>query len=126
MDPTDLCPGPGKLLFVEKVAGISHDRINATLEIGYFFNPSWNVRIIGSEQWTDGGINVPVPQDDPLFPFHDVLADEEFIDVGGGATWVINERMSVYGLYMEAIEGSNAHKVDHRIFIGFSYGAGGH
>jgi hypothetical protein len=34
--------------------------------------------------------------------------------------------MSVYGLYMQAIEGSNAHKVDHRMIIGFSYGAGGH
>jgi len=120
----------GNYSFVEKVAGISHDRINATLEIGYFFNPSWNVRVIGSEQWTDGGINVPVLPTDPLypvlFPVHDVLADEEFINVGGGATWVINERMSVYGLYMQAIEGSNAHKVDHRMIIGFSYGAGGH
>jgi len=27
---------------------------------------------------------------------------------------------------MQAIEGSNAHKVDHRMIIGFSYGAGGH
>ena len=80
----------------------------------------------GSEQWTDGGINFPVPQDDPLFPVHDVLADEEFINVGGGATWVINERMSVYGLYMNSIEGSNTHKVDHRTIIGFSYGVGGH
>jgi len=73
---------------------------------------------------------VPVLPTDPLypvlFPVHDVLADEEFINVGGGATWVINERMSVYGLYMQAIEGSNAHKVDHRMIIGFSYGAGGH
>jgi len=116
----------GNYAFVEKVMGISHDRINATLEIGYFFNPSWNIRVIGSEQWTDGGINVPVPVTDPFFPVHDVLADEEFINVGGGATWVINERMSVYGLYMNSIEGSNAHKVDHRTIIGFSYGVGGH
>ena len=34
--------------------------------------------------------------------------------------------MSVYGLYMESIEGSNAHKVDHRVSIGFGYGVGGH
>ena len=116
----------GNYAFVEEVMGISHDRINATLEIGYFFNPSWNIRVIASEQWTDGGISVPVPVTDPLFPVHDQLAAEEFINVGGGATWVINDRMSIYGLYMEAIEGTNAHKVDHRVILGFSYGVGGH
>lgn len=120
----------GNYAFVEKVEGIKHDRINATLEIGYFFNPSWNVRAIVSEQWTEGGINVPVLPTDPrfaqLFPVHDVLAAEEFVNVGAGATWVINERMSAYGLYMESIEGSNGHKVEHRFTLGFSYGVGGH
>jgi hypothetical protein len=61
-----------------------------------------------------------------LFPVHDVLAAEEFVNVGAGATWVINERMSAYGLYMESIEGSNGHKVEHRFTLGFSYGVGGH
>ncbi len=120
----------GNYAFVEKVVGISHDRVNATLEIGYFFNPSWNVRVIASEQWTEGGIDVPVLPTNPdfpiLFPVHDQLAAEEFINVGGGASWVINERMSVYGLYMETIEGTNAHKVDHRFTLGFSYGVGEH
>ncbi len=116
----------GNYAFVEEVENISHDRINAVLEIGYFFNPSWNIRAIVSEQWTDGGINVPVPPTDPLFPVHDKLAADEFVNVGGGATWAINDRMSIYGLYMESIEGTNAHKVDHRMIIGFSYGIGGH
>jgi len=116
----------GNYAFVEELENISHDRINAVLEIGYFFNPSWNIRAIVSEQWTDGGINVPVPVTDPLFPVHDSLAADEFVNVGGGATWAINDRMSVYGLYMESIEGTNAHKVDHRMIIGFSYGVGGH
>ncbi len=116
----------GNYAFVEEVENISHDRINAVLEIGYFFNPSWNIRAIVSEQWTDGGINVPVLPTDPLFPVHDKLAADEFVNVGGGATWAINDRMSIYGLYMESIEGTNAHKVDHRMIIGFSYGIGGH
>ncbi len=116
----------GNYAFVEEVENISHDRINAVLEIGYFFNPSWNIRAIMSEQWTDGGINVPVLPTDPLFPVHDKLAADEFVNVGGGATWAINDRMSIYGLYMESIEGTNAHKVDHRMIIGFSYGIGGH
>jgi hypothetical protein len=116
----------GNYAFVEEIAGIAHDRINATLEIGYFPTPSWNVRAFVSEQWTDGGINVPIPVTDPLFPHHDALAAEEFVAVGGGATWVVNERVSVYAFYMQAIEGSNAHKVDHRLSMGVSYGVGGH
>lgn len=116
----------GNYAFVEKLQDIDHDRINATLEIGYFINPSWNVRALVSQQWTDGGISVPVPQTSPLFPDHDRLAAEEFITVGAGATWIINDRTSVYGLYMQAIEGSNAHKVDHRVSVGVGYGVGAH
>jgi hypothetical protein len=116
----------GNYAFVEEVQDIRHDRINASLEIGYFINQSWNVRALVSRQWTEGGIDVPVLQTSPLFPDHDVLAAEEFINVGAGATWIIDDRMSVYGLYMEAIEGTNAHKVDHRVSVGFSFGVGGH
>ena len=116
----------GNYAFVEEILDIPHDRINAVLEIGYFPTPDWNVRVMVSQQWTNGGINVPVPLDDPRFPHHDQLAAEEFVAVGGGATWVINERASVYAFYMQAIEGTNAHKVDHRVSTGVSYGFGGH
>jgi len=116
--------------FVEKVVGISHDRKNATLEIGHFLTDRLSLRVLASQQWTDGGISVPVPSSDPLFPVlfpvHDRLAAEEFINVGAGVSWTVNERMSVYGLYMEANEGTNAHKLDHRLSLGVSYGVGAH
>ena len=120
----------GNYAFVEQIADIAHDRINAVLEIGYFPTPDWNVRLMYSQQWTQGGINVPVdptlPDSEFLFDHHDALAAEEFKAVGGGATWVINERLSAYVLYMQAFEGTNAHKVDHRVTTGVSYGLGGH
>ena len=112
--------------FVEKVADIAHDRSNALLDIGYYFNSSWSARVIASEQWTHGGIDVPVPLSSPLFPNHDRLAAEEFINVGAGVSWTINDRLSVYGLYMQAIEGKDAHKVDHRLSLGVNYGLGSH
>lgn len=110
--------------FVEKVAGISHDRHNVDLEIGYFLNPDWSVRVLGSWQDTDGGIDVPVPPSSPLFPYHDVLASASFLNVGGGVSWTINDRMAAYGLYMQALHGKNAHKVDHRVSVGISYSLG--
>jgi len=116
----------GNYSFVEKVQGISHDRSNATLEIGHFLTDSWSARVIVSKQWTHGGIDVPVPLNSPLFPDHDRLAAEEFINVGAGVSWTVNDRVSVYGLYMQSIEGTNAHKVDHRVSLGMSYSVGGH
>lgn len=112
--------------FVEQVQDIAHDRSNANLEIGYFLNESVNVRALGSWQWTHGGIDVPVALTSPLFPDHDRLAAEEYLNVGFGSTWNINNRVSVYGLYMEALSGTNAHKVDHRLSLGVTYDLGGH
>ena len=112
--------------FVEPVQGITHDRSNANLEIGYFLNQSLSFRALGSWQWTHGGINVPVALTSPLFPDHDRLAAEEFFNVGLGSTWSINDRISVYGLYMHALSGTNAHKVDHRVSVGVTYDLGDH
>lgn len=116
----------GNYAFVEEVLGVSHDRSNLSLEIGYFLNERLSLRVIASEQWTDGGISVPVPLTSPLFPVHDRLAAEEFINLGVGVSWTINERWSLNALYMEANEGTNAHKLDHRVSFGASYGVGGH
>lgn len=32
--------------------------------------------------------------------------------------------MGIFGLYTQSIEGKNAHKVDHRVIVGLSYGTG--
>lgn len=110
--------------WVEKVAGVSHDRSNVDLEIGYFLNPDWSVRVLGAWQDTHGGIDVPVPITSPLFPYHDILASASFLNLGGGVSWVINDRVAVYGLYMQALHGKDAHKVDHRVSLGVSYSLG--
>lgn len=110
--------------FVEKVFGISHDRHNVDLEIGYFLNPDWSVRVLGAWQDTHGGIDIPVPVTSPLFPYHDVLASASFLNLGGGVSWTISDRVAAYGLYMQALHGKDAHKVDHRVSIGVSYSLG--
>ena len=120
--PRTYVQGRYNYAFVEGTAGIGHDRSNADLEIGYFLNPSWSVRVLGAWQETHGGVDVPVPLSSPLFQFHDILADESFLNIGGGTSWTINDRWSAYGLYMHALDGKNGHKVEHRVWVGFSYG----
>ena len=79
--------------FVEEVANVSHDRTNLGLELGYYFNESVSARFFVARQWTHGGIGIPVPPTDPLFPYHDQLAEDEFLNVGGGFSWTLNDRV---------------------------------
>jgi hypothetical protein len=109
--------------WVEEVANVSHDRTNLGLELGYYFNPAISARVFMSRQWTDGGIDLPIPPTDPLFPYHDQLGEDEFVNVGGGFSWMMNDRMEIFGLYTESIEGWNSHKVDQRVTLGMTYGS---
>lgn len=116
----------GNYALVEKVADVSHNRTNVGLEIGYFLNESLSARLLASRQWTHGGVHIPLPLTDPLFPYHDRLAEDEFVNVGAGLGWSVNERLGIYGLYMQGIDGRNSHKVEHRVSLGMTWGSGSH
>jgi hypothetical protein len=106
---------------VEKVAGVSHDRSNAELEIGYFLNPRASVRAFAAWQETHGGIDVPVPRDHHLFDHHDQLADDSFLNLGGGFSYSLSRRLSVYSVYLSGVRGRNGHKVEHSLTLGINY-----
>lgn len=110
--------------WVEQIKDVAHDRINMSLELGYYFNPALSARVFQSRQWTQGGIGLPVPPTDPLYLYHDQLAEDEFTNIGGGFSWLLNERIELFGLYTHTIDGRNTHKVDHRVTLGISYGTG--
>jgi hypothetical protein len=77
--------------FVEEVLGISHDRSNADLEIGYFLTPSLGISVTGSYQKTHGGLDVPLPgtpaadafRNTPYFIHRDRIAQTNYLNVGG-------------------------------------------
>lgn len=119
--PRTYVQGRVNYAFVEQVAGVKHDRINIDAEIGYFFTPALSVSIVGQWQDTDGGIGVPVPPTDPLFPYHDQLAATRFFNVATSIAWSINDRVHTYVMYGTAIHGMNAHKLDQGVSIGLSY-----
>jgi hypothetical protein len=107
--------------FVEKVAGIAHDRSNADLEIGWFMTPQWSVRALFSAVETHGGIPVPVPPTHPLFEFHDQLAAERLRNVGGGVSWSMSDSADIYVLYVQSVRGESAHKLDRGLTLGLVY-----
>ena len=106
---------------VERVAGISHDRSNVDLEAGYFMNDRFGVRALVAWQKTHGGIDVPIPPTNPLFPYHDQLGAEGHLNVGGGASWTLNRRLGLYASYMKSLRGENGHKLDQGLSVGVSY-----
>lgn len=110
--------------FVEKIAGIDHDRSNADFEVGYFLNSRVSVRAFVDWQETHGGIDVPIPPSNPLFPYHDQLGAEGHLNVGGGLSWSMNDRFGIYCSYRQSIRGENGHKLDHGLSLGMSYAPG--
>ena len=108
--------------FVEEVADVAHDQSNVDLEIGTFLTPTLSIRALGYWQFAHGGVDVPMPRSNPLFPYHDQLAATSFLNVGGGAAWAVNERTSVFVTYIESLRGTNGHKVDQGLTLGMSFG----
>jgi hypothetical protein len=107
---------------VEQVAGIKHDRTNVDVELGYFLSPRWSVRAMGFWQFTHGGVDVPMPPSNPLYPYHDQLAAEEFTNVGIGAAFSATASISLYATGITSLSGRNGHKLDQGLTLGLSYG----
>ena len=105
---------------VEEVVGIDNNRSNMDLELGFRLTPALTLRAVALFQDSYGGIDVPVPVSDPLFPYHDQLASEDFLMLGAGGSWGITESVTFYLLYLESIRGRNGHKVDQSISAGWT------
>jgi hypothetical protein len=108
--------------FVEKVAGIGHDRANVDLEFGHFLTPAISLSALTSWQETFGGIQVPIPPSHPLYPYHDRLASERYVQLGAGANWKFSSHANVYLLYKTAVSGANGHRLNRGVTLGLGYG----
>jgi hypothetical protein len=83
--------------------------------------PQWSVRGVLFWQTTHGGIPVPIPLSDPLFPYHDQLAAERFLNAGVGTTYVTPGGVSLFMLFNTSIYGESGHKLGRGVHVGFGY-----
>ena len=107
--------------FVEKVVGISHDRSNIDAEIGYYLTPRLSVRALVAWQETYGGVPLPVPRADPLYPHHDQLGAAGFVTVGFGSALSMTPATDVFVAYVQSVKGVNSHKVDQSVSFGWNH-----
>ena len=108
--------------FVEEVAGVSHNKENIDFDLGYYINPDFSVQALARWQHTIGGIDVPIPPSNPLFPYHDRLAADDFTNAGVAGSWYYSDRVTLSLAYMEGISGTNGHKLGRSFSIACSYG----
>lgn len=116
--------------FVERVLGISHDRNNFDLELGYFVASSLALNASGSYQRTHGGIDFPLvgtPEfkafvNSPYWPVHDSVARAEYMNIGGGVTYALTGSVDVSASYLTMVWGKNIHKISPGLVVGFNYG----
>jgi hypothetical protein len=116
--------------FVEEILGVSHDRSNVDLEIGYFLTPSLGISAIGSYQKTHGGIELPVPgtpenaafQQTPYFARRHQLAQTNYVNVGGAVSYVLSATVDVFVSYQSTVWGRNMHAVQPGLGVGINCG----
>jgi hypothetical protein len=107
--------------FVEKVAGIKHDQSNLDLELAYRLSPRWTVRAMVFYQDSYGGVDLPIPPSNPLFPHHDQLGATDYTNIGAGASWSPSLNNTIHLLYLESIWGRNGHKTDQNLTLAWTW-----
>lgn len=99
--------------FVESLADLNLDRVNADLEVGYDLNPRFTIRAFGGMQKTLGGLEaVPEIVDNAaseFFEIHDRAVRSHYSRIGVGVTFHWNNKMDIYGGYLDMFSAKNTH-----------------
>lgn len=106
----------------ERVLGISHNRSNFDLELGYFVTPALTLRALSFVQVTHGGFREPTDsRRSPLyFDHHDQLARTNFFELGAGASYALTRSLDGYASWFKTISGRNGHKIAGAVSVGLS------
>lgn len=112
--------------FAEKVLGVSHNRSNIDVNVGYFVLPSLVIRGMWSTQKTHGGLdlnlNLGQPITAPQFvPHHDRIARVNYVMVGAGASYALTDSVDVFTAMQKTLNGRNGHKLDWSPSIGLTW-----
>jgi hypothetical protein len=101
-------------------------RSSADLEIGYFVTPMFRTFALAAAQITHRGIDLyPPGPDNPLTSVqrqhHDQIGRENFLNVGAGAAFEINESIGIHGSVLRQVAGRNSHQMDRAVSVGLTW-----
>lgn len=96
--------------FVEKVYGLSTNRSNVDMEVGYFVNRKLSVRALTAVQRTHGGIHFPGGAVTPLLMLeHDRILRNNYWHAGGGAAYSVSPTVDLQAAVVKLVSGSDTH-----------------
>lgn len=94
------------------------------VELGYFLGPRWVVRGVLLKRKTYNGLDFPEDyassHTDEVFFHHDQNVRDDFLNVGVGVDYQVNERYSAFANLGRTLSGDNTHLIDYAITVGVS------
>jgi hypothetical protein len=116
--------------FTQQVLDISHNHSNMDLEVGYFVTPRLRVLALGTGQVTHGGIDIdppscqlcPPPLPALIVLHHDQITRDNYLNLGGGVGYTLNERLDLFGSMIHTVAARNGHAIDYGVSVGVSWG----
>jgi hypothetical protein len=111
--------------FVERVLGISPNRSNLELQVGYFLTPRLSLIATGQGMYTHSGVELDfnlfhVGLTDDRWIHHDQIAKSSLLDLGGGTSFAVTPSWQMFLTVARSIEGRNAHLHAAIVTIGVS------
>lgn len=116
--------------FDEKILSISRQHSLGEVEFGYFITPAARGFVILAGQVTHGGLNAPYDlgepvASNPLFFHHTQITRDNYLNIGFGGQYSINDRVDLFGLVAHMLTARNLHGLTYGITFGLSWGFGG-
>lgn len=100
---------------------VNHSTFN--FEVGYFLTPRLTANFLLSAQKTHNGFDFPKDYPnttDDHYYHHDQNLRNDFVNIGAGLSFQLNENYSSFLTYGHSVWGENTHMVDRAITLGFS------
>ena len=109
------------------VVDIAHNRSMGSIEAAYFVTPKLRVLGLTSGQITHGGIDflgsaiMRVILTPDQFLHHDQIQQENFLSLGGGASYSLTESLDVFGSMLHTVAQRNGHELARGVQLGVSW-----
>ena len=109
--------------FVERVMDISHNRTNIDSEVGYQLNERVGFSALVSFQKNHGGLKW-IPDfgaySSEEWHVHGQLFKNDVLDVGGGASFRLNQSTTIWGNILRTTWSRNSHALNRGLILGMN------
>jgi hypothetical protein len=112
--------------FTQQILDISHNRSVMDVEVGYFLTPRLRLMGLSTGQLTHGGVDLTMNSRVDLGPLlwshHDQIDRLNFLNLGGGATYALTDKIDLFGSLIHTVAQRNGHALKYGATVGMTWG----